>query len=90
MSAVVTYKALDYDLKTYGFWPPDLILVLLLFVFVHVFFNSLTLDILGVGPVLYLAYRARRRPPVFLRSLFFFASTAARFPIGLRREPIIK
>jgi hypothetical protein len=88
MSAVPAFKALDYDLKTYGFWPPDLISVLFIFVLVHGIFNSLILDLVVIGPVLYAAWRGRRRPPVYLRSLFFFASTARRFGVGHRNEAI--
>ena len=88
MTMVSAYRALDYDLKTYGFWPPDLIAVLLIFVLVHGIFNSLASDLIGVGPLFYAVWRARRRPPVYLRSLFFFASTAKRFGVGHRREAI--
>lgn len=83
---VPAFKALDYDLKTYGFWPPDLIAVLLVFVLVHGIFNSLTLDLVGVGPLLFAAWRGRRRPPVYIRSLFLFASTGRRFGVSRRRE----
>ena len=88
MTMVSAYRALDYDLKTYGFWPPDLIAVLLIFVLVHGIFNSLILDLAVIGPILYAAWRGRRRPPVYLRSLFFFASTARRFSVGRRNEAI--
>ncbi len=87
---VPTFKALDYDLKTYGFWPPDLIILLLTFVIVHGPFNSLLLDLIVIGPLLYAVWRGRRRPPAYLRSLFFFASTAQRFAVGHRREAIVR
>jgi hypothetical protein len=87
---VQTFKALDYDLKTYGFWPPDLIVLLLAFVLVHGPFNSLVLDLIVVGPLFYAAWRGRRRPPVYLRSLFFFSSTAQRFGVGHRKETITR
>ena len=66
---VSAFKALDYDLKAYGFWPPDLIAVLVIFILVHGIFNSLTVDLIGVGPLFYAAWRARRRPPVSCPSL---------------------
>jgi hypothetical protein len=88
MSTVSAFKALDFDLKTYGFWPPDLVAVLLFFVIVHGIFNSLVLDLVVIGPAFYAAWRGRRRPPVYLRSLFFFSSTAQRFGVGHRKEAI--
>jgi hypothetical protein len=88
MNIVSAFRALDYDLKTYGFWPQDLIAVLLIFVLVHGIFNSLTLDLIGVGPLFYAAWRARRRPPVYLRSMFFFASTAKSYGVGRSREAL--
>lgn len=90
MSTVPAFKALDYDLKTYGFWPPDLIVMLLLFVLIHGIFNSLLLDLVVIGPGLLAAWRGRRRPPAYLRSLFYFASTAQRFGVGHRKEVIIR
>lgn len=87
---VPAFKALDYDLKTYGFWPPDLIAVLLIFVLVHGIFNSLTLDLAGVGSLLYAAWRGRRRPPVYLRSLFLFTSTGKRFGVSHRKEHVTR
>ena len=88
MSTVPAFKALDYNLKTYGFWPPDLIGVLLLFVIIHGIFNSLVLDAVIVGPGVCAAWRGRRRPPVYIRSLFYFASTAPRFGVGHHKEGV--
>ena len=90
MSVVPAFKALDFDLKTYGFWPPDLVALLLLFVLIHGIFNSLTLDAVIVGPGFCAAWRGRRRPPAYLRSLFLFTSTAQRFGVGHRKEGVTR
>jgi hypothetical protein len=87
MSTEPAFKALDYDLKLYGFWPTDLFGLFVLFGLVHGVLNSLFLDAVVIGPLLYLAWRGRKRPRAYLRSLLFYASTPARLPVGLRREP---
>jgi hypothetical protein len=81
-----TYKALDYHLKTFGFWPGDLIGLFLAFCAIHWVFNSLVLDAVVVGPLLFLAYRARKRAPAYLGSLWRFAAAPRRFCVGLCRE----
>jgi hypothetical protein len=81
-----TYKALDYHLKTFGFWPGDLIGTFLSFCVVHWVFNSFLLDLVVVGPLLLLAFKARKRAPGYLSSLWFFASTPARFSVAAARE----
>ena len=81
-----TYKALDYHLKTFGFWPGDLIGTFLAFCAVHWIFNSLVLDLVVVGPLLFLAFRSRKRAPAYFGSLWRFATTARRFGVGLARE----
>ncbi len=86
MSSVNTFKALDYHLKTFGFWPGDLIGTFLVFCAVHGVFNSFLLDSVVVGPLLFLAYRARKRTPAFFSSLWFFVSTPQRFGVGFVRE----
>ena len=86
MSIERAYKALDYDLKLYGFQPLDLCGVAVAFTLLHGSLDSLLADILALGPLAYLAWRGRRRPPACLRSLFLFASTPGRFPVGLCRE----
>ena len=87
MSAEPAFKALDYDLKVYGFWPLDLLALFVLFALIHGVFDSLVLDAVAISPLLYLAWRGRKRQRAYLRSLLFFASTPARFSVGLRREP---
>ena len=81
-----TFKALDYHLKTFGFWPGDLVGAFLLFCVVHGVFNSFLLDLVVVGPLLFLAYRARKRAPAYFSSLWFFVSTRRRFGVGIVRE----
>jgi hypothetical protein len=44
------------------------------------------LDLVVVGPLLFLAYRARKRTPAFFSSLWFFVSTPQRFGVGFVRE----
>ncbi|OGR97778.1 MAG: hypothetical protein A2V88_09205 [Elusimicrobia bacterium RBG_16_66_12] len=88
MSVAAAYKALDYELKTYGFWPQDLIGVLILFILMHGVFNSIMLDAVTVGPIFYAAWRGRKRPPFYLRSLFLFVSTPPVFAVSARREVI--
>ena len=87
MSIEPAFKALDYDLKLYGFWPTDLFGLFVLFGLIHGVFDILVLDAVVISPLLYLAWRGRKRPQAYLRSLLFYASTPARFPVGLRREP---
>lgn len=86
MSIERAYKALDFDLRLYGFWPLDLCAIVLVFALLHGTYDSLILDILVLGPALYLAWRGRKRRPGYLRSLLFFTSTPGRFSVGLHRE----
>lgn len=88
MSAVRTYKALDYDMKLYGFWPADLVVVTVVFVVIHGVFNSLPLDLVTVGPALAAAWRARKRPPRHGSSLLSFILTPDRYAIGCESEEI--
>lgn len=88
MSVVAAHKALDYELKTYGFWPPDLIGGLILFILIHGIFNSIMFDGVVVGPVFYAAWRGRNRPPFYLRNLLLFVSTPPVFAVSARREVI--
>ena len=86
MSVEPAFKALDYDLKLYGFWPLDLFGLFVLFGLIHGVFDSLVLDAVVISPLLYLAWRGRKRPRAYLRSLLLYASTPAKLPVGLRRE----
>ena len=86
MAAVRTYKALDYPMKLYGFWPADLAAVALVFITVHGVLNSLLADAFTVGPALYLAWRARKRPPRYVTSLFGFCCTPDRYAVALGQE----
>src|SRR5437660_24800 len=86
MSAVRTFKALDYDMRLYGFWPSDLALVCVLFILLHSVFNSLILDTIVVSPSLYVAWRARKRPPRYAASLFSFCATPSRHSVGVYPE----
>lgn len=86
MSAVRTFKALDYDMKLYGFWPEDLLVVFFVFVIIHGVFNSLVLDFITVGPTLYVAWRLRKRPSQYVSSLISFLATPQRYSVGLLDE----
>lgn len=86
MSAVRTFKALDYDMRLYGFWPSDLVLVCLIFVVFHSTLNSLVLDAAILGPALYVAWRARKRPPRYVKSLLCFCMTPDRHSVGVVHE----
>ena len=86
MSAVRTFKALDYDMKLYGFWPEDLLVVFFVFVIIHGVFNSLGLDCITVGPALYVAWRSRKRPAKYVSSLISFLATPHRYNVGLVTE----
>lgn len=88
MTEVRTYKALDYPMKLYGFWPGDLAAIGLVFVVMHGVFNSLALDACTVGPALCLAWRARNRPPRYAASLLGFVMTPARFGVGVALEEL--
>jgi hypothetical protein len=86
MTAVRTYRAVDFPLKLYGFWPADLAALCGVFVFVHGVFNSLRLDLALLIPGLWLAWRARKRPPRSGSSLLAFAMSPRRYGLGLVRE----
>jgi hypothetical protein len=86
MSGVKTYKALDYHMMLYGFWPGDLAVVAVLFILIHGVFNSLLLDLCVVGPALFFAWRARRRSPLFGAFLLSFVLIPQRYNVGLARE----
>lgn len=86
MSAVRTFKALDYDMKLYGFWPEDLLITFFVFIIVHGIFDSLVLDCILVGPVLYIAWRSRKRPAQYVSSVLSFISTPQQFNVGLIDE----
>jgi hypothetical protein len=86
MSAIKTYKALDYHMQIYGFWPVDLGVVVVIFILIHGIFNSLLLDLCIVGPALYIAWRGRRRPPLSGALLLSFISLPQRFNVGITKE----
>ena len=86
MSTERAYKALDFELRLYGFWPLDICGLLVAFTLVHGAWDSLLLDLLVLGPMAFLAWRGRKRAPGCLRSLFLFVTTPARFPVGPRQE----
>lgn len=77
---------MDYDMKLYGFWPTDLAVVTILFVFVHALGNSLLLDLGIVGSALWVAWRARKRPSRYVTSLLAFATTPSRHGVAICRE----
>lgn len=86
--SVRTYKALDYPMKLYGFWPGDLAAVFLAFLLVHGAFNRLLVDALVVGPLLYVAWRGRRRPALYVSSLLSFVFRPGRYGVGTRAERV--
>lgn len=86
MSAVGTYRAMDYNLKTYGFWPTDLIAIGLSFVAIHAIGDSLLADFLIIGPAGWLAYKGRKRQAFYLRSLSLFVTTPRQLAVALNRE----
>ena len=90
MSAATTFKALDFDLRTYGFWPPDFLAAFFMTALTIGLFGRLDLDVAVAAPAFYLAWRGRRRPSYYLRSLYFFAAAPPRYPVGLRRESITR
>lgn len=90
MSAVRTFKAMDYSLRVLGFWPQDLLAVGVLIILVQAFTDSLTWDLLGAVPALWLAYRGRQRTPGYLRGMILFVRTPRRLGVGYRREMIAK
>ena len=65
MKTVETYKALTYRLLVYGFQPLDLVIILLLFVFVHGIISSLILDVIFIITALIIAKKGRNRPDVY-------------------------
>ena len=90
MSGVRTFKALDYDMRLYGFWPGDLVVVCFIFIVVHGFFNSLVGDALTVGPALFGAWRARKRSPRYGATLLSFVMKPERYAVGLTPEEYTK
>jgi hypothetical protein len=86
MSGVRTFKALDYDMRLYGFWPADLVIVCFVFIVVHGILNSLVADVVTVGPALLGAWRARRRSPRYGTTLLSFVLTPDRYAVGLAPE----
>ena len=90
MSSVRTFKALDYDMRLYGFWPGDLVVVCFVFIAVHGLLNSLVADALTVGPALFGAWRARKRSPRYGATLLSFVLTPERYAVGLSPEESLK
>ncbi|MBU6430602.1 MAG: hypothetical protein KGR26_16405 [Cyanobacteria bacterium REEB65] len=86
MSEVKTYRAMDYQLKLYGFWPMDIALVGLVFIACHTVLASFLLDLLILVPGLGAAWFWRNRPPRRLASLLAFAMSPKRYGVGLVRE----
>ncbi len=84
--SVRTYKSLDYPVKLYGFWPGDLAAVFLVFLIAHGAFNRLLLDVVIVGPLLYAAWRGRRRPALYVASLLSFAARHGSYGVALSKE----
>ena len=72
MKSVETYKALTYRLLVYGFQPVDLVIILLLFVFVHGIISSLILDIIFIITALIIAKKGRSRSDGYFISLALY------------------
>jgi len=86
--SVRAYKALDYPMKLYGFWPGDLASVFLVFLLVHGAFDRPLVDCVVVGPLLYVAWRGRKRPALYVSSLLAFVSRPRRYAVGAASERI--
>lgn len=86
--SVRAYKALDYPMKLYGFWPGDLAAVFLAFILIHGAFNRLLVDSVVVGPFLYIAWRGRRRPALYVSSLISFVSSPRHYVVGASSERV--
>ena len=81
MKTVDTYKALTYRLLVYGFQPVDLVIILLLFVFVHGIISSLILDIIFIITALIIAKKGRNRPDGYFASLALYLISPCRLNI---------
>jgi len=81
MKSIETYKALTYRLLVYGFQPVDLVIILLLFVFLHGVFNSLLLDIVVIGVLLIIAKKGKNRQAGYFVSLALFLITPHRLTL---------
>ena len=86
MSPVRTYRAVDYQVKLYGFWPTDLAAIGTVFIVAHGIVNSFLLDLAILVPGLWVAWRTRNRSPRHLWSLLSFLMAPRRFNVGAVRE----
>jgi len=72
---IEAFPALSHRLLLFGFNPVDLGIILAVFTFLHVVFDSLILDAVAMLPMLYGARRWARRPAGYLASLKGFLMT---------------
>ena len=72
MRTVETYKALTYKLLIYGYQPVDLVIILVLFIFVHGVISSLIVDVIYVVTALIIAKKGKDRPEGYFVSLALF------------------
>lgn len=69
MKQIETYKALSYKLLIFGYQPIDLVIILVLFLFVHGIGNNLLIDIIFLLPALIIAKKGKNRPQGYFLSL---------------------
>jgi len=69
MKPIDTFKALSYDLLIFGYKPIDLVIILILFVFVHGIGNNLLIDIIFLILALIIAKKGKYRPQGYFLSL---------------------
>lgn len=87
MKPVETYKALTFKLLVYGYQPVDLVIILLLFVFVHGIINSLLVDLIYVITALIIAKKGRNRPAGYFVSLALYLISPPRLKLGSTDVP---
>ena len=86
MEPVDCYKGISNRLLVFGLQPVDIVILLLLFVFVHGIINSLIVDLVYVFIGYVIARRYRFRPPGYFISLFLYFVTPKHIPIPIQRE----
>lgn len=83
---VRTFKAVDNELKFFGFWLPDVLLFFFAVFLPSAVLRSVDLTILSVAVVSVGVFAVRKRPARYLRDALRFVSLPGQYVVGYADE----
>lgn len=86
MYNIECFRGISNKLLVFGLKPVDIVLILIGFMFVHGFINSLVVDAIYIVGAYVLAKNIRNRPDNVLLSLCLYFTTPMRLPVPTDRE----